>query len=239
MRTRFREPKMAQPPTLIRARSLFVGGCDLDGGEPGWLLTNEVGQIVRTSLSEFVKPPARGGESSFTASDAAELSVHGASTQSPVPTEIMRLPNLRILEADVVTPGFVDIHNHGMNRTGQSGFSVAGAPHTSKVLAQHGTTSFLAGICIPDDEAALSESLRAASLMSSLTDLVDATVAPGAICAGIFAEGPIVETLGGLPPSEGHVAASLEAFEALLATLGPKLRMMVLLLLLLLYVFCC
>jgi len=128
---------------------------------------------------------------------------------------------------DTVVPGFVDLHTHG-----------PGAPctelleswiHAEAVLAnlcRYGATSVCAAVAFPSsrprtvlDTAAALEACHATPLSA---------VRGRAVLEGVYAEGPVIATLGGLPDASSMIADGPEALLRLfprslrLATISPS-----------------
>ncbi|XP_077863301.1 N-acetylgalactosamine-6-phosphate deacetylase-like [Saccoglossus kowalevskii] len=107
--------------------------------------------------------------------------------------------------ADIVTPGFIDIHNHGVGRTeGPDGLDLDKywkyPEYPQKLFPKLGVTSFLATMVLPKDNKK-SETFE---IIQTL-EIIIGKPGNGAICEGIHAEGPIVNDLGGLPESDNEM----------------------------------
>jgi N-acetylglucosamine-6-phosphate deacetylase len=155
------------------------------------------------------------------------------------------------LDADLVVPGFVDIHTHGIGGASEMLEYWLHPEYTLKQIVKYGTTAILGTMVIPRRgsdqigapqlmnpfDASCSEDVCACGLcLSSDLDVnvprvakkLNGTVGKlyprSAVLEGIHAEGPIVATLGGLP--EGQPEMSMADFVELLKVLGPGLKMM-------------
>jgi N-acetylglucosamine-6-phosphate deacetylase len=154
------------------------------------------------------------------------------------------------LSASLVTPGFVDIHSHGIGGAEEVSEFWLKPEYTLTRVVKYGTTAMLASMVLP--RRGLNEA-PAPMLLNPFQDICDdlcgcgicfstnintnvprvakklnATVGKkrpnSAILEGIHAEGPIVATLGGLPPGESHM--SMGDFVEVLKVLGPALKVM-------------
>ena len=121
----------------------------------------------------------------------------------------------RVLEVDVLSPGFVDLHVHALDGAGT--FLPADVPGLGAALARRGVTSFLATV--------------AAMPVDDLLPLLAPVATSGARCAGVHLEGPWLSTAhAGAQPREALTAPDLAALDRLLAagppvmiTLAPEL----------------
>ena len=99
---------------------------------------------------------------------------------------------------DILIPGLVDIHNHGYGGAPELEWHWENPAYTLERLAKNGTTSVLASIMYP------AEKLDKVKCMSK--DLIDNWVGKhttnSAVIMGLHAEGPIIASLGGLPPAK-------------------------------------
>eukprot|EP00929_Paragymnodinium_shiwhaense_P105121 TRINITY_DN70042_c0_g1_i1.p1 TRINITY_DN70042_c0_g1~~TRINITY_DN70042_c0_g1_i1.p1 ORF type:complete len:463 (+),score=68.55 TRINITY_DN70042_c0_g1_i1:61-1449(+) len=149
-------------------------------------------------------------------------------------------------EADVIVPGFVDIHTHGIGGADEIGEFWRNASYTLGKVVRYGTTAVLATMVLPlgSSDASRKKQLfckcsfsaeckcsgfaprvaESVERIASGLNVVCGKLGLGAVLEGIHAEGPVVETFGGLPHSDTDI--SLEAFESLLGMLGPALRIM-------------
>ena len=145
----------------------------------------------------------------------------------------------KVIEVDMLFPGFVDIHCHGYGGT-QNVLTYWTKPGASlEYAARHCTTSILATLTLPGsgpccmEEAVSGEEkskegcgespLIDPEVASVLNDTVGKRLPGCCILEGIHLEGPVVADLGGLPQSEQDMA--LDRFRQLLDAL-PFLRMM-------------
>jgi N-acetylglucosamine-6-phosphate deacetylase len=113
----------------------------------------------------------------------------------------------RVLDADVLSPGFVDLHVHALDGAGT--FDPPDIPGLGVALARRGVTSFLATV--------------AATPVASLLPLVAPVTTDGARCLGLHLEGPWLSTAhAGAQPRESLVAPDLADLDRLLAA-GPPL----------------
>ena len=121
-------------------------------------------------------------------------------------------PGVRVVEVDVLAPGFVDLHVHAVDGCGIVG-PAPDVPGLARALAAHGVTSFLATtVTAPVEE---------------LLPLLSATAHGGARLAGLHLEGPWLspDHVGAQPPQ--HLALpSLPDLERLVAAGPPVLLTM-------------
>lgn len=121
----------------------------------------------------------------------------------------------RVVEVDVLSPGFVDLHVHALDGAGT--FAPADVPGLSTALARRGVTSFLATV--------------SAAPVAQLLPLLAPVATTGARCRGVHLEGPWLSTAhAGAQPREALVAPDLAELDRLLAagppamiTLAPEL----------------
>ena len=127
-------------------------------------------------------------------------------------------PGARVIECDLLSPGFVDLHVHALDGRGMVG---AGAPDIaglSAALATRGVTGFLA-------------TTVTAPLDALLAAVSDRAMGEGARCLGVHLEGPWLNaTCAGAQPQEHLQPPDLGALEQLLSagppvmiTLAPEL----------------
>ena len=121
-----------------------------------------------------------------------------------------------VLHCNLATPGFVDIHTHGLGGASELIENWLHPRHTLSRLPARGTTSTLATV-VPTDVDLCSR------IAQSVRDLVGRP-GYGAVLAGIHAEGPCVSSLGALP--DGQTDPSLSDFDHLLRVMGENLRIM-------------
>eukprot|EP00930_Biecheleria_cincta_P087782 TRINITY_DN77014_c0_g1_i1.p1 TRINITY_DN77014_c0_g1~~TRINITY_DN77014_c0_g1_i1.p1 ORF type:complete len:457 (+),score=59.67 TRINITY_DN77014_c0_g1_i1:119-1489(+) len=151
-------------------------------------------------------------------------------------------------QADLVVPGFIDIHTHGVGGTEEIGEFWQNPKYTLQRVVKYGTTSLLATLVFPKGTQASSAEPAAkrskfcgcdfgcscrgfapnvaasVPLISAQLNEILGKTGLGAVLEGIHAEGPIVETLGGLPASE--TGMQRPEFDRLLDMLGPALKVM-------------
>eukprot|EP00931_Biecheleriopsis_adriatica_P076626 TRINITY_DN50314_c0_g1_i1.p1 TRINITY_DN50314_c0_g1~~TRINITY_DN50314_c0_g1_i1.p1 ORF type:complete len:481 (+),score=61.49 TRINITY_DN50314_c0_g1_i1:78-1520(+) len=153
------------------------------------------------------------------------------------------------LHADIVVPGFIDIHTHGVGGADEIAEFWQHPEYTLGRVAKYGTTAVLATMVIPSGESlsagrpAKSGSASickvfetcsclacSPSLAKSVTEIAvklnefRGELGYGAVLEGIHAEGPIIASLGGLPRSDAEMP--MAAFKKLLDALGPALKVM-------------
>jgi N-acetylglucosamine-6-phosphate deacetylase len=155
------------------------------------------------------------------------------------------------LSASLVTPGFVDIHTHGIGGTSEVAEFWLNPEYTLTRVVKYGTTALLAtmvlprrglnesaapmllnpfqGICIDDFCAcglcfSTNVNVNVPRVAKKLNATVGKQMPNSAVLEGIHAEGPVVATLGGLPPGESDM--SMADFAELLKVLGPGLKVM-------------
>ena len=99
---------------------------------------------------------------------------------------------------EILIPGLVDIHNHGYGGAAELEWHWENPAYTLQRLAKNGTTSVLASIMYPAD--------KLDKVRSMTRDLIDNWVGKhtsnSAVIMGLHAEGPIIRSLGGLPPAK-------------------------------------
>ncbi|XP_072045104.1 N-acetylglucosamine-6-phosphate deacetylase-like [Amphiura filiformis] len=120
--------------------------------------------------------------------------------------------------ADIVTPGFIDIHHHGLGGADDLSLFWQNPEYTQQRLPKYGVTSFLATVVFPKDLEA-SGTLKTLHKLESIVGKSN----QGATCQGIHCEGPIVNDCGGLP--QGNSEMPLDEFSRLLDTM-PSCKMM-------------
>lgn len=122
---------------------------------------------------------------------------------------VVEAPGVAVVEVDVLSPGFVDLHVHAVDGCGAVGPApdVAGM---ARALARHGVTSFLA--------------TTVTSPVEELLELLAVRVDGGARLAGLHLEGPWLspEHVGAQPP-EALASPSLPDLERLIAAGPPVL----------------
>ncbi|XP_038057165.1 N-acetylglucosamine-6-phosphate deacetylase-like [Patiria miniata] len=120
--------------------------------------------------------------------------------------------------ADIVTPGFVDIHHHGLSGADDLVRFWSNPAYTQSRLIKYGVTSFLASMVFPKD-------LQSHSVFNTLKILegIVGETGQGSTCEGIHAEGPIVNDFGGLPVGDNEM--SIPDFKNILDAM-PSCRIM-------------
>jgi len=143
-------------------------------------------------------------------------------TTSDQPIEISPEPNARVFEADLVTPGFVDIHTHGVGGHKEGLEFWLHPEYTCGKVCAWGTTSVIASVTFPKDDL---EGVTD-KVIKSIREKIGKRLGDGktAIVDGIHAEGPIVADLGGLV--EGKNQMSSDEFQAFLSKMGSDLKVM-------------
>ncbi|XP_065176076.1 N-acetylglucosamine-6-phosphate deacetylase-like [Sycon ciliatum] len=97
-----------------------------------------------------------------------------------------------LVEGELLVPGFVDIHTHGLGGTADAVDYWTVPGFTQKHLASMGTTSFLASVVFQKDQSHMATVLK--HLLPRIGEQ-----GHGAILEGIHAEGPCVHDLGAMP----------------------------------------
>ncbi|XP_030838789.1 uncharacterized protein LOC762680 isoform X1 [Strongylocentrotus purpuratus] len=120
--------------------------------------------------------------------------------------------------AEIVTPGFIDIHHHGLGGADDLLLFWQHPEYTQQRLPKYGVTSFLASTVFPEDL----EGGKVFETLKILEGIVGKTDR-GSTCEGIHAEGPIVNDFGGLPPGEQRMP--IDKFTHLLDAM-PSCKMM-------------
>lgn len=125
-------------------------------------------------------------------------------------------PGVPVVEVDLLSPGFVDLHVHAVDGCGAVG-PAPDVPGLARALARHGVTSFLA--------------TTVTAPLEELLALLGSTAGSGARLAGLHLEGPWLspDHVGAQPPA--HLAPPsltdlerlVEAGPPVLLTLAPEL----------------
>jgi N-acetylglucosamine-6-phosphate deacetylase len=123
-----------------------------------------------------------------------------------------------IISTHLLTPGFIDIHLHGLGGADDVIDFWTNPGHTLGRLPAKGTTGCLATIVLPKEGR---EKTR--RLAERLGECVGVP-GMGAILEGIHAEGPVVNDCGGLPVSD--VDITLDDFQSLIDSMRPHLKVM-------------
>jgi len=135
------------------------------------------------------------------------------------------LPNdmeYELRSAELVTPGFVDIHLHGVGGSEDLIEFWSHPEYTLSRLPAFGTTSCLASIVVPGDEEGYAKSMIACDALTAVTNKEGL----GAVVRGIHSEGPIIASLGGLPEPAHRRNMVGKEFDAMLDQMGPHLKVM-------------
>uniref|UniRef100_A0A1X7T494 Amidohydrolase-related domain-containing protein n=1 Tax=Amphimedon queenslandica TaxID=400682 RepID=A0A1X7T494_AMPQE len=103
-----------------------------------------------------------------------------------------------VIKTHLLTPGFIDLHIHGLGGTNDVIDFWSNPGYTLSRLPMGGTTSCLATIVLPKS----SSQPNTLQLFDKLKDVIGRTNTGGAVLEGINAEGPLVNDFGGLPESE-------------------------------------
>jgi len=124
--------------------------------------------------------------------------------------------DIDILEGNWVTPGFVDLHNHGSGGK-HSVEEYWLSDYTALNAIKYGTTSTLASLTFSKDQQELTK-----EIVSVLREKIGKVFPNQTIIEGIHAEGPIIRTKGALPDA---MLSSIEDFKSLVDSL-PALKVM-------------
>ncbi|XP_019859635.1 PREDICTED: uncharacterized protein LOC109587857 [Amphimedon queenslandica] len=124
-----------------------------------------------------------------------------------------------VIKTHLLTPGFIDLHIHGLGGTNDVIDFWSNPGYTLSLLPMAGTTSCLATIVFPKSSSQPT-TLR---LFDKLKDVIGRTDTGGAVLEGINAEGPLVNDFGGLPESERHMTET--DFELLIDSI-PSIKIM-------------
>jgi N-acetylglucosamine-6-phosphate deacetylase len=124
-------------------------------------------------------------------------------------------PDARVVEVDVLSPGFVDVHVHALDGCGT--FGPVDVPGLARALAARGVTGFLATV--------------ASAPVATSLPLLDPVVTDGARCLGVHLEGPWLSTAhAGAQPRAALTAPDLDDLDRLIEagpptmiTLAPEL----------------
>jgi N-acetylglucosamine-6-phosphate deacetylase len=128
-----------------------------------------------------------------------------------------------VLEADVIGPGLIDMHNHGIG--GATVETAVGdywltPEYTLSKLPRHGTTGLVATVVF--DATNMNQTYACCDRLNALLG----HEGHGAVLGGIHAEGPCIATLGGLPEARAANGYDAAKFEAMLDSIGSGLRVM-------------
>lgn len=135
-----------------------------------------------------------------------------------VSTEMPTAKVTRVLEGDLVVPGFIDLHTHGLGGTA-SVLEYWSSDYTTSVLPSKGTTSLLASVTFPADEPQATR-----KTLEALRQKVGVLQAGHAVIEGIHAEGPLVASLGAMGKTQTEWSDT--EFEDFVKSLLPGLRIM-------------
>ena len=121
-------------------------------------------------------------------------------TSSGLIEEVLSEPpdntQIPILAAEIVTPGFCDIHLHGIGGSKEM-ITFWGDPgYTLSRLPAFGTTSCMASLILPGIKEDYDKVMEGPS--KALNKVIGKT-GLGAVARGIHVEGPIITSRGGLP----------------------------------------
>ncbi|KAH3757150.1 N-acetylglucosamine-6-phosphate deacetylase [Pelomyxa schiedti] len=141
---------------------------------------------------------------------------HGVPSQGRL--DELSIPASEVPHYNLVMPGFVDIHNHGAGSLATDVIENWSRPaDVLGYLGSVGTTSCLASLTLPSDNLDITHRINE-TLRGHINE-----IGLGCVLRGVHCEGPVIETLGGLPNSEAYI--SPKAFSALLDD-TPALKMM-------------
>jgi len=143
---------------------------------------------------------------------------HGQ-TPAEVQTIIQAHPNAESHQAELVIPGFVDIHTHGVGGDTELLEYWLHPEFSSSRVVKYGTTSIVASITFPKDDLKNID-----DVITTLVPLIGKPFPHRAIIDGIHAEGPIVADLGGLVPGENQMP--VKDFANLVDKMGSALKVM-------------
>lgn len=123
----------------------------------------------------------------------------------------------KILEGNWVTPGFVDLHNHGCGG-GNAVEEYWLSDYSTKTSIRYGTTSTLASLIFSKEKVDLTN-----QLIEALKKKVGKVFPNQTIIEGIHAEGPVIRSKGALPDSETNI--NMDDFKEFVDSL-PLLKVM-------------
>eukprot|EP00039_Didymoeca_costata_P011507 m.162128 g.162128 ORF g.162128 m.162128 type:complete len:450 (+) comp15196_c0_seq5:63-1412(+) len=135
--------------------------------------------------------------------------------------------NEKIIEADIIVPGFVDIHNHGFGGDPDLSYFWCNPEYTLSRLPRLGTTSMLASLVFDKDPGRKHDAKNPKfwEMFHKLERLLGKCDTNNTVVEGIHAEGPVVGDLGALPDGE-HTKMSSDTFQKLVEDLLPSLKIM-------------
>lgn len=103
----------------------------------------------------------------------------------------------KVLKCHLITPGFIDIHNHGLGDSKDATEYWINPQYTCGLLPSQGTTSTLATLTFPKENPQLTR-----KIVQSIKEWMYHPLPRHASILGIHGEGPIVADLGGLVESK-------------------------------------
>eukprot|EP01084_Bolivina_argentea_P261339 441577_1 len=118
--------------------------------------------------------------------------------------------NCNIFECDILCPGLIDIHTHGIGGNENVLWYYKNPEYTANRLPIFGTTSFLSTIVFSNEYINDIISMCTNQLCSFINNNKNNK---GAICEGIHCEGPIIADNGGLPNSSNINKYCMKKFE--------------------------
>lgn len=139
----------------------------------------------------------------------------------------------KVTKGKYIIPGFVDIHCHGIGGANNL-LDYWLSDFTTSLLPSYGTTSVLSSLTFPKDDIERTRTVidhlnknKCGKLLFSSNCVTDSEVTQQkyaqTVIEGIHAEGPIIETCAGLPPSNSMM--DLQEFKTLIDSM-PFLKIM-------------
>eukprot|EP00298_Acanthocystis_sp_HF-20_P009964 c18595_g1_i3.p1 GENE.c18595_g1_i3~~c18595_g1_i3.p1 ORF type:complete len:236 (-),score=74.52 c18595_g1_i3:67-774(-) len=116
------------------------------------------------------------------------------------------------INVDIVVPGFVDIHFHGLGGSDNVNTFWGNPQYSLTRVIKYGTTSVLSTLTFPTEfikqlcgDIPFPDKSEELQMINQIKQVVQQISPNSAVLEGIHAEGPIVSDLGGLPEGENSL----------------------------------
>ena len=155
--------------------------------------------------------------------DQNRIAKVGVTTPS-IKSELQSDDELEIIECDVLCPGLIDLHTHGVGGHQNVLWYYKNPQYTASRLPRFGTTSFLSTVVFSNESMDDVISMCRHQLTPFIQQIDNNQ--NGAICEGIHCEGPIIADFGGLPNSDQTLKWDIDRFASFLDELGDAVKVM-------------
>ena len=126
------------------------------------------------------------------------------------------------IKCDLLTPGFIDIHLHGIGGSNDLMEFWQTPEYTLSRLTKFGTTSVMATMIVPGEQEGYNKCMKACKAVNNVMNKTGL----GTVVRGIHSEGPIISQLGALREPLDLLNLDKKGFEDMIDSMGPHVKIM-------------